>query len=129
MLEELHLIRMPVSPGWRVPRSWARFGYVRYCALFGWSMGLGVLVARPTLALYGLFAWALIEPSVLLVITVFGVYALARTVPVVFVIARIRDGQSHPLERVEELRPIMVASSCLRPAILLAVAANAIGVI
>lgn len=88
-------LRFRGSP-WRVPSSWGRIGKVPYAALFGATLGTGLLNALSSPAYFVLLAWAVLVattwPPVLLV---FAVFALARALPtVVMAAAAGHDGES-----------------------------------
>lgn len=68
---------------WRVPRSWSRFGHVRYSAAFGAALGAAATKA-PSAGFLPLALFALSrgpEPTVLLAFVIFGL-ARASTVVV-----------------------------------------------
>jgi hypothetical protein len=85
-------LRLSGSP-WRVPSSWGRIGRVPYAALFGFTLGTGLLNALSSPTFFLLLAWAWFAASWPAVVLVFGAFALARALPTAVMTAA--AGQDH----------------------------------
>jgi hypothetical protein len=74
-------LKLRGSP-WRVPSSWGRIGRVPYAAMFGFTLGTGLLNALSSPAYFLLLAWSSVTGSWPAVVVVSGAFSLARALPV-----------------------------------------------
>jgi hypothetical protein len=79
-------VRLPSSP-WRIPRSWVRFGHPAYSAIFGASLGTGLLTALASPALYAMVLWGTAAHAWADAAIVFVGFAVGRVVPVIGIAA------------------------------------------
>lgn len=98
-------IRLPES-GWRIPRSWARFGHTTYAALFGGVLGLGVLTAIPSIGFYTLLVWGLSRADWQTVLLIFGVFGVARALPLVFSAIGAKRRGKYPDEELDKIEKL-----------------------
>jgi hypothetical protein len=76
----------PLSSGWQVPRTWMRrLGMPFFSTVFGVFLGFGVITITTSWGLYILIAWAAAQPTIGSVVTVFGVFGLARALPLLII--------------------------------------------
>ncbi len=88
-------LRVP-SSGWRVPRTWGRFGPTAYSAVFGVVLGSGVLIAVPSAGYFVLLVAAVSESTWVLTVAAFSLFGVLRVAPVVAVARRVHtraDGE------------------------------------
>jgi hypothetical protein len=90
--------------GWRVPRSWARFGHTAYASLFGAVLGVGFLTAIPAAGFYVLLAWGVAAPSWNEIWPVFAAFAGARAMPFLIVALATIGTRSEPVDVLERIR-------------------------
>lgn len=88
-------IRLP-EIGWRIPQSWARFGYVTYAALFGAILGVGVLTAVPSIGFYALLAWGLAATDWQAIVPAFAAFGMARVLPLLLAALSAKKRGAYP---------------------------------
>jgi hypothetical protein len=77
-----HLVRLRLSGSpWRVPASWGRIGRIPYAAVFGFTLGTGLLNALSSPAFFLVLAWPLAAGGWGSVYPVFLAFALGRALP------------------------------------------------
>jgi hypothetical protein len=81
---------------WRVPRRWGQFGHVPYAAVFGFSLGTGILTALPSAGYYSVLAWGVTAQAWERIWPVFLSFALARAVPMIVSSIESRRGGVYP---------------------------------
>lgn len=96
-------LRVFSSP-WRIPQTWRRLGSVGYPTVFGYCLGLGLLTALSSSALYVVIAFGLAALSLPSVLLVFAAFALGRMLgPLALsVLATFGTDEADALERLEE---------------------------
>jgi hypothetical protein len=72
---------------WRVPRTWSRFGRVRFAGLFGAALGTGLLTAAPSAALIAFVVAVATGSGLVLGLLAFAAFAVTRIAVVAFTAA------------------------------------------
>jgi hypothetical protein len=117
-------LRLPGSH-WMVPRSWARFGYSGYAALFGLALGAGFVTLLPSAGWYGVIAVAQSGSPWWTAFAVLLPFGAARAAMTPVLTARsVRSGE-HPVARIPALAAM---SRRLAPAEMLLLGALAVEV-
>lgn len=96
-------LRLFSSP-WRIPQSWRSLGPVGYPTVFGFCLGLGLLTALSSPALYAVIAFGLAALSLPGVLVVFGAFGVGRViVPLVLaMLAPFGTDEADALMRMED---------------------------
>jgi hypothetical protein len=95
-------LRLPGSH-WMVPRSWARFGYSGYSALFGLALGAGFVTLLPSAGWYGVIAVAQAGSPWWTAFAVLLAFGAARAAMTPLLTARSARTGEHPVARIPAL--------------------------
>ena len=94
--------RTAIGSLWRVPYGWARFGRVLYGWLFGFFLGLGVVVAISTIGFVAVLAWALTGPGTAATLVSALAFAAGRQGSFLMIACGAALKREHPANLVEQ---------------------------